>query len=283
MNQLVPMPERATPPLPPIEPPGSLVAACAERVKRSILCGDLPVGTRLPPERALAADLGVNRTTLRAALRELAQAGLLSARQGSGHVVRDFMARGGPDLVPMLAELARTKHELASVVSDLLLVRRQLALALLERLQRVSLAGEALLPLTRAIDAFEAALSREVPPTLPELSALDVAVVRALASLTGSKVLALFINPVEAILASVPELAAAIYATPLENVAAYRALVTTLAAGHDATELVRAALEARDAATLSKFAAPGDPGGERVPHSPPHGGASQPEPPRGTK
>jgi hypothetical protein len=43
------------------------------------------------------------------------------------------------------------------------------------------------------------------------------------------------------------------YATPLENVAAYRALVTSLAAGHDATELVAEALEARDAATLSRL------------------------------
>jgi GntR family transcriptional regulator, transcriptional repressor for pyruvate dehydrogenase complex len=230
-----------------------MVEACAARVKRSILCGDLAVGARLPPERVLASDLGVNRTTLRAALRELANAGLLSARQGSGHVVRDFMARGGPDLVPMLAELARTKNELASVASDLLLVRRQLALGLLERLKGVSLEGDALAPVHRAVDAFEAAVVRNVPPTLAELCALDVAVVRALAALTGSKVLALFINPVEAILASVPALASAIYATPQENVAAYRALVTSLAAGHDATELVREALEARDAVTLSRL------------------------------
>jgi DNA-binding FadR family transcriptional regulator len=245
---------------------------CTERLKRSILSGELPVGARLPPERVLAAELGVNRTTLRAALRELAQGGLLSARQGSGHVVRDFMARGGPDLVPMLAELARSEHELASVASDLLLVRRQLALGLLERLQRASLAGAALAPSIRAIDAFEEALLREVPPTLPELCALDLAVVRALVALTGSKVLALFINPVEAILASVPVLAAAIYATPSDNVAAYRALVTTLAAGHDATSLVREALEARDAITLS-----------RVRLAPTRRAESQPETRRGLK
>jgi DNA-binding FadR family transcriptional regulator len=222
-------------------------------MKRSILSGDLPVGARLPPERVLAAELGVNRTTLRAALRELAHSGLLSARQGSGHVVRDFMARGGPDLVPTLVELARTRRELAAVAADLLLVRRKLALGLLERLRGVSLAGDALVPVTRAIDTFETAALRDVPPTVPELCALDLAVIRALAALTGSKVLALFINPVEGILAGVPELAAAMYATPLENVAAYRALVTSLAAGHDATELVAEALEARDAATLSRL------------------------------
>ena len=230
-----------------------MVEACAARVKRSILSGELPVGSRLPPERTLAADLGVNRTTLRAALRELATAGLLSARQGSGHVVRDYVSGGGPDLVPMLVELARDRHELGSVAADLLLVRRQLALGLLERLASVHLSPEALAPVTRAIDAFDAVVLSRVPSTLRELCELDVAVVRSLAALTGSKVLALFINPIEAILVSVPELASAMYAEPAENIEAYRALVMALAAGHDATDLVRVALGARDAATLSRL------------------------------
>ncbi len=229
-----------------------MVEACAARVKRSILSGELAVGSRLPPERVLAAELGVNRTTLRAALRELATAGLLSARQGSGHVVRDYVAGGGPDLVPMLVELARDRLELDSVAADLLLVRRQLALGLLQRLADVHVEG-ALAPVTRAIDAFELAVLSASPPTLRELCALDLAVVRALAALTGSKVLALFINPIETILASVPELAAAMYATPADNIEAYRSLVLTLAAGHDATEVARAALTLRDAETLSRL------------------------------
>jgi len=50
--------------------------------------GELAEGTRLAPERELAADFGVSRTTLRDAIRELELLGYLDVRQGDGTVVR---------------------------------------------------------------------------------------------------------------------------------------------------------------------------------------------------
>ncbi len=50
---------------------------------------DLPVGTRLPPERKLATALGVDRTTVVAAYRELAADGLVSAHVGRGTTVAE--------------------------------------------------------------------------------------------------------------------------------------------------------------------------------------------------
>ncbi|MCL2419589.1 MAG: GntR family transcriptional regulator [Conexibacteraceae bacterium] len=52
------------------------------------LIRELGVGTAIPAERQLAADLGVSRLTLRAALDELAQEGYLVRRQGSGTYVQ---------------------------------------------------------------------------------------------------------------------------------------------------------------------------------------------------
>jgi DNA-binding FadR family transcriptional regulator len=49
--------------------------------------GTWPVGTRLPGEHDLAAELGVGRNTLREALRTLTNQGLLSARAGDGTYV----------------------------------------------------------------------------------------------------------------------------------------------------------------------------------------------------
>jgi DNA-binding FadR family transcriptional regulator len=52
-----------------------------------ILDGTLRAGDRLPPERELAARLGISRGALREALRSLEYVGLLQARVGSGRYV----------------------------------------------------------------------------------------------------------------------------------------------------------------------------------------------------
>jgi len=55
-----------------------------ERLREQILTGALPQGTRLPPERSLAVTLAVNRSTIVHAYRDLAAAGLIDQRVGSG-------------------------------------------------------------------------------------------------------------------------------------------------------------------------------------------------------
>ncbi|MGB9226566.1 FadR/GntR family transcriptional regulator, partial [Mycobacterium sp.] len=61
----------------------------AASIADAILDGAFPPGSTLPPERDLAEQLGVNRTSLRQGLARLQQMGLVEARQGSGTVVRD--------------------------------------------------------------------------------------------------------------------------------------------------------------------------------------------------
>lgn len=55
-----------------------------ENLREAILAGSLPELTRLPPERTLAERLGVNRSTVVHAYRELVTAGLIEQRVGSG-------------------------------------------------------------------------------------------------------------------------------------------------------------------------------------------------------
>ncbi|MCV7180413.1 GntR family transcriptional regulator [Mycolicibacterium murale] len=61
-----------------------------ERVLRSIIGGEYADG-RLPPEDQLARQLGVSRTTIRAALQGLERAGLVTRRQGTGTVVNQHV------------------------------------------------------------------------------------------------------------------------------------------------------------------------------------------------
>ncbi|HEY0757169.1 MAG TPA: PLP-dependent aminotransferase family protein [Ktedonobacteraceae bacterium] len=60
-----------------------------QRLREAILSGELAEGTRLPTERALASELGVNRTTVMNAYNELASEGLIEGHVGRGTLVRN--------------------------------------------------------------------------------------------------------------------------------------------------------------------------------------------------
>jgi DNA-binding FadR family transcriptional regulator len=65
----------------------ALVPQVIEQLRAQIVSGEWVVGTRIPPEPDLAAQLGVGRNTLREAVLALVHAGLLERRQGSGTFV----------------------------------------------------------------------------------------------------------------------------------------------------------------------------------------------------
>ncbi|GAA4837683.1 FCD domain-containing protein [Luteimicrobium xylanilyticum] len=62
----------------------SLADQAADALADRIGAGEWPVGTPLPGEHALAAELGVGRSTVREAVRVLSSRGLVRARQGAG-------------------------------------------------------------------------------------------------------------------------------------------------------------------------------------------------------
>ena len=71
--------------------PGGRRAALIRALRDAVRGGRLAPGTRLPPYRSLAADLGVARNTVADAYAELVAEGWLTARQGSGTRVADRM------------------------------------------------------------------------------------------------------------------------------------------------------------------------------------------------
>jgi len=80
--------------------PGPAYAALADAVRRAILAGDLPLATRVPGERELAAALGVSRTTTSGAYGLLRDEGYLTSRQGSGTVTALPADRGTRPALP---------------------------------------------------------------------------------------------------------------------------------------------------------------------------------------
>jgi len=80
----------------PAPPDHSRQAAVFDRVREGILAGTLPPGSRLPPTRHLAEELGVARQTVVLAYERLAAEGYVRARMGSG----TFVATDLPDAAP---------------------------------------------------------------------------------------------------------------------------------------------------------------------------------------
>jgi DNA-binding FadR family transcriptional regulator len=69
-----------------------LAAQAAELLLGRITAGEWPLGHRLPGETVLSAQLGIGRSTLREAIRELAGKGVLETRQGAGIFVTSLEA-----------------------------------------------------------------------------------------------------------------------------------------------------------------------------------------------
>jgi DNA-binding transcriptional MocR family regulator len=67
--------------------PTPIYLQIAQQLRQSIYDGEPPAGAKLPPERRLANLLGVNRTTVVNAYRELAADGLVSGQVGRGTIV----------------------------------------------------------------------------------------------------------------------------------------------------------------------------------------------------
>ncbi|GHB30297.1 GntR family transcriptional regulator [Streptomyces viridiviolaceus] len=100
---------------------GGRRAALTRALREAVRSGRLAPGTRLPPYRSLAADLGVARNTVADAYAELVAEGWLTARQGSGTRVAARTeplrpAARTPDKVPPRARGPR--HDLRQGTPD---------------------------------------------------------------------------------------------------------------------------------------------------------------------
>lgn len=77
----------------------------ADELIARIVTGEYAPGARLPAERALCEELGVDRTSLRMALRQLSRMSVVRAVRGSGVTVLDYRAHAGLDFLAAVLEI----------------------------------------------------------------------------------------------------------------------------------------------------------------------------------
>ena len=151
------------------------------RIETDLLNGDLKPGDHLPPERQLAADLGVGRSSVREALRVLEVLGLVRTGTGSGPNAGAIIVAtptGGMSAL-MRLQVAANGFPVADVVRTRLILESAVGVELAE-----AEVGE--IPAARQLlDAMD-----DPALTPEEFLALDQEFHRSLADASGNQVVA---------------------------------------------------------------------------------------------
>lgn len=201
-----------------------LAEQIARQLLRSIVNRSLRPGERLPSERSLASRLGVNRASLREAIKRLEQLGLVHTRRGDGTRVADFMSHAGVELLQHLMPLALS--ESPELLRDLHEVRVSLG----REVARVAARRCQLEDLDELRRLCREAAGR--PLEGRALLQLDMEMFAGLARASHNRVVVLLVNSIRAAVALQPDLFTPVMPPPEVVLAHHRALVERLAA-HD--------------------------------------------------
>jgi GntR family transcriptional repressor for pyruvate dehydrogenase complex len=153
-----------------------------ESIERDLLEGRLRPGDHLPGERALSADLGVGRSSVREALRVLEVLGLIRTATGSGPNSGAIIVAlpGGGMSALMRLQVAATGFAVADIVKTRLVLETAVAAELAEASPRPSLAA--------SVDLLDVMELRPLPEA--EFLALDAQFHLTLAEASGNQVIA---------------------------------------------------------------------------------------------
>ncbi|HLL63172.1 MAG TPA: GntR family transcriptional regulator [Propionibacteriaceae bacterium] len=158
----------------PLAGAGLRSAQVARLLAGRISSGRIPSGEALPPERELAGQLGVSRTTLRRALADLAAAGLVERHQGRGTFAAGDRLSEEANALTSLTELGASRGLVASArVLELRVTEADDADS--ERFGIAPGAPVVLLHRLRRLDGLPVSLDRTRVPreALPDLGTLD--------------------------------------------------------------------------------------------------------------
>jgi len=185
------------------------------RLVSDVLAGRYAAGERLPTQRALAAELGVNMASVREGVKRLEQLGLVEVRHGDAMRVLDWRLHGGPDvLVHLIAHAGALDKEMARAVME----ARRLLLAESARLAAARRSDEQAALLASLAEQVGAAEDREAAQHL------DFAFFAVLIQAAGNVVFLLIMNSIRALY--------------LENLERFRPLVSAADPYGDAARAV---------------------------------------------
>lgn len=203
----------------------SLSDAVFTQLRDQIVSGELAPGAPLPAERVLCEALGVNRGSVREALRRLQQSRLVSVRHGGTSQVLDFRASAGLDLLADLIVPADGRID-PGVVRGIIEMRSALAPDIARRAaERGGATHHA------ALEAIVARM-RERAGDLPALQDLAVDFWSALVDAADNLAYRLAYNSLRATYDQCRALFTQVLADEIGDVAGYAAIASAVRGGH---------------------------------------------------
>ncbi|RYG87837.1 MAG: FadR family transcriptional regulator [Alphaproteobacteria bacterium] len=141
-------------PIKPVERAPLLHVTAQESLRAYIIDNGLRAGDPLPPESALAVQLGIGRNSMREAIKALESVGVLETRRGIGVFVKEFSFQ------PLLDNLAYGLQDSLRDIDELRDIRRVLEVGLIERTV-VLISEEDIAELRRVTDTMHAKALRD--------------------------------------------------------------------------------------------------------------------------
>jgi fatty acid metabolism transcriptional regulator FadR len=212
----------------------------AATIRQAIVSGELQAGDALPSERALAEELGVNRSTVREALHRLEAWGLVRIRQGGATVVEDILVTAGLHLLPFL--IAPGGEPDVDILDDLLALRVELLRWTAEQAAERNSDTRTLRDL---VDEMERAHDA------PALQLLDFEFFEELVRLSSNRVLRLLANAIRRVYVEHRELFSLLYAG--FETTEHRKAVDAIAAGDARAAGAAMQAYAREALDVIRF------------------------------
>lgn len=182
-----------------------------------IVAGELSPGERVPPERELAQQLGLSRSSVREAVRELSALGVLTARQGDGTYVSTLESH---DLFAPLEFALRVDQKSLLHLTELRLILEPHVAAT----AAARLTDDARTALQQALEGYAAQVEGGQPDPAT-LIAYDETIHRTLIDLAGNPLIAAIVRSVDSVLRRGKELTVVIKEAPEESLVELRAVV----------------------------------------------------------
>ncbi|MBB5897860.1 FadR/GntR family transcriptional regulator [Kutzneria kofuensis] len=162
---------------------GSLTDQAIDRIREFVRSGRFPAGSKLPPENALATELGISRSPTREAVKALTLARVLEIRRGDGTYVTSL----APSLLLEGLESAVSLMS-GNTITELTEVRRLLEPSA-TALAASRITDEQLAVVRGHLDAMHEAVD-----DIEQLTVLDAAFHRAVVDATGNETLATLLD-----------------------------------------------------------------------------------------